>query len=306
MKVLVLGGNQFLGETISKKLIILGHEVYVLNRGTRENPKGTIFIKADRNNYEELKKTINNLKVDILIDISGYKPSQVENICKVMKGKIGHYIYISSASIYNNINSYPVKEEEEIGKNLIWGEYAENKFLSEKKVLEYSNDYNYTIFRPFYIYGIGNNLDRESYIFSRIENNLSIYLPNKGEEIIQFGYIDDLVEAIIFSFNNPKFYNEIFNISGDEAITFNKYVEICGKAMKKEVKIKYINLEMTGLKARNWFPFRDTHLFGNINKLKATGFENKYTLLEGLIKTYKYLKENKLLLYPKLNDIERK
>lgn len=303
MKILVLGGNQFLGKALCKKLLELGHRVYALNRGTRENPLGVIHLKADRNNTEELKKVVSN--IDIVIDISGYEPKQVEIFYKVMKENFKQYIYISSASIYNNVQSYPINEDEVIGKNEIWGVYAENKYLSEMKIKELFKKTFYIIFRPFYIYGIGNNLNRENYIFSRIENNLPIYLPNKGEEIVQFGYVDDLVNAIIYSFNNKEFYNNIFNISGNEAVTFNQYVKICGKVAKKDVKIKYVNLEIKKLKARDWFPFRDVHLFGNINKVLATGFKNKYTLFEGLSLTYNYLKNNKLLEYPSLYNIEK-
>lgn len=305
MKVLLLGGNQFLGYAISQKLIDYNYDLYLLNRGNRDNLKGAKFIKSDRDSYNELKSSLEDLKVDIIIDVSGYKPLQIENICKVMKNKFKQYIYISSASIYNDIKSFPIKENEKTGKNKIWGEYAENKFLSEQKILEYSSEYYYTIFRPFYIYGVGNNLDRESYIFSRLKNNLPIYLPNKGEEIIQFGYIDDLVEAVLYSINNPKFYNNIFNIGGEEAVTFNNYVKTCAEVMGKKADIKYVNLENAGLKARDWFPFRDVHLFGSIDKIKSVGFNNKYKLLDGLDKTYKHLEENELLSYPQLHEVEK-
>lgn len=305
MKILLLGGNQFLGRAISKKLIDLDYDLYLLNRGNRDNPKGAKFIKADRDNYNELNSSLKDLNVDVIIDISGYKPLQIENIYKVMKDKFKQYVYISSASIYNNMKNSPVKEDEQTGKNKVWGEYAENKYLSEQKILESSLNCYYTIFRPFYIYGIGNNLDRESYIFSRLKNNLPIYLPNNGEEIVQFGYIDDLVEAVVYSINNPKFYNNIFNISGEEMVTFNNYVKICAKIMNKKADIKYVNLVSTGLKARDWFPFRDVHLFGNIDKIKSTGFNNQYKLLDGLNKTYIYLEENKLLKYPQLHWIEQ-
>lgn len=306
MKILLLGGNQFLGRAISQKLIDLNYDIYLLNRGNRDNPKGAKFIKSDRDDYDELSLSLKDLTVDIIIDVSGYKPIQIENIYKVMRNKFRQYIYISSASIYNNIKTFPISENEQTGENQIWGEYAKNKYLSEQKILEYSSECFYTIFRPFYIYGIGNNLDRESYIFSRLKNNLPIYLPNKGEEIIQFGYIDDLVEAIVYSIDNPKFYNNIFNISGEEILTFNNYVKVCGEIMNKKVDIRYVNLEKTELKARDWFPFRDTHLFGDISKIKSTGYRNKYKLIDGLSETYKYLEENKLLSFPKLHWIEEK
>lgn len=163
----------------------------------------------------------------------------------------------------------------------------------------------YTIFRPFYIYGIGNNLDREQYIFSRIENKFPIYLPDDGENIIQFGYIDDLVDSIIYSFNNKKFYKEVFNISGDENISIKNFVDLCAKMMNKKVDIKYIQCNEK-IKARDWFPFRNTDLYGSIEKIKLTGFKNKYSLETGLEKTYMYLKNNKLLEKPNLNEIEKR
>ena len=152
MKILLLGGNQFLGRAISQKLIDLNYDLYLLNRGNRENPMGAKFIKSDRDNYYELDVALKDLSVDIIIDISGYTPLQIENIYKIMKNKFKQYIYISSASIYNNIQSFPIKETETTGQNPIWGEYAKNKFLSEQKILELFSECNYTIFRPFYIY----------------------------------------------------------------------------------------------------------------------------------------------------------
>lgn len=50
MKVLLLGGNQFLGRAISQKLIDLNCDLYLLNRGSRPNPEEAKFIKSDRNN----------------------------------------------------------------------------------------------------------------------------------------------------------------------------------------------------------------------------------------------------------------
>lgn len=179
--------------------------------------------------------------------------------------------------------------------------------MAERTLIENSKElgYKYTIFRPFYIYGIGNNLYREGYIFDRLINDLPIFLPNTGNEIIQFGYIDDLIKAVAFSMDHEKFYNEIFNISGDEAVTMNKYIEICGKVVEKVPVIKYVDLEMKKLKARDWFPFRDVHLFGDISKIKSTGFRNQVNLEEGLKKTYEDLLRRNFIKYPELYEVEK-
>ena len=304
-KILIMGGNQFVGKEIAKKFLEKNNTVYVLNRGTRKNIEGVFFFKADRNNYIEMENTLKDIEVEITVDVSAYTEEQVDILHKVMKNRFKQYILISSASVYNNIECTPVNEESQIGENLIWGDYAKNKYLAEKKTIENSNLYNfkYTIFRPFYIYGIGNNLDRENYFFSRIKYNLPIFIPSKNN-IIQFGYVEDLALAIESSIENSDFYNQIFNISGDEYVTMSEFAEICGKVMAKKVAIKYINTEENKIKARDWFPFREVNLFGDISKLENTGFRNTYSLIQGLEKTYKYNDENDLITKPILNKLE--
>lgn len=304
-KILIMGGNQFVGKEIVKKFLEKDYTIYILNRGTRKNIEEVIFFKVDRDNFIEMENILKNIDVDIIIDVSAYTEEQVDILHKVMKNRFKQYILISSASVYNNIESTPANEESQTGENLIWGDYAKNKYLAEKKTIENSKIYNfkYTIFRPFYIYGVGNNLDRENYFFSRIKYNLPIYIPSKNN-IIQFGYVEDLALAIESSIGNSDFYNQTFNISGDEYVTMSEFSEICGKVMNKKAIIKYINTEENKIKARDWFPFREVNLFGDISKLKNTGFRNTYSLIQGLEKTYKYNDENDLITKPILNKLE--
>ena len=304
-KILIMGGNQFVGKEIVKKFLEKDYTIYILNRGTRKNIEEVIFFKVDRDNFIEMENILKNIDVDIIIDVSAYTEEQVDILHKVMKNRFKQYILISSASVYNNIESTPANEESQTGENLIWGDYAKNKYLAEKKTIENSKIYNfkYTIFRPFYIYGVGNNVDRENYFFSRIKYNLPIYIPSKNN-IIQFGYVEDLALAIESSIGNSDFYNQTFNISGDEYVTMSEFSEICGKVMNKKAIIKYINTEENKIKARDWFPFREVNLFGDISKLENTGFRNTYSLIQGSAKTYKYNDENDLITKPILNKLE--
>lgn len=305
-KVLLMGGNQFLGKRLCEFLLDKGYKVYILNRGSRPNPKRAELLKCDRNIKEDLYNSLKDIAVDYIIDVSAYTKEQTSLIQEVMAGKYNQYILISSASVYNNMKNIPAKEADNTGANEVWGKYAEDKYLSEKITIKNAEKMNfrYTIFRPFYIYGPENNLDRESYIFARIENNMTISVPDKGEEIIQFGYVDDLCEAVSFSLGNSDFFNQIFNVSGNERITIKNYVELWSDICNKKSMIKYINLEKENLKARDWFPFRNKNLMGDISKIEKTGFKNKYSLEEGLKETYLYLKKNKKLEMPVLNDIE--
>ena len=300
-----MGGNQFVGKEIAKKFLEKNYIVYVLNRGIKKNITEAVFLKADRDNYVEMENVLEGIEVDIIIDVSAYIEKQVDILHKIMKKRFKQYILISSASVYNNMKSMPLNEGCQVGENLIWGDYAKNKYLAERRTIENSILYNfkYTIFRPFYIYGVGNNLDRENYFFSRLKYNLPIYVPSKNNTI-QFGYIEDLALAIESSIGNSDFYNQIFNVSGDEYVTMSEFSEICGKVISKKAIIKYINTEEKKIIAREWFPFREVNFFGDISKLENTGFRNSYSLIQGLEKTYQYNNENNLILKPVLHKIE--
>lgn len=305
-KILLMGGNQFLGKRLCEFLLDKGYTVYVLNRGNRPSPQRAELLRCDRNIKEDLHNSLKYITVDYIIDISAYTKEQTSLIQEVMVGKYSQYILISSASIYNNMKNIPAKETDAIGANEVWGKYAEDKYLSEEITIENAEKLNfkYTIFRPFYIYGPENNLDRESYMFARIENNIPVFVPDNGEEIIQFGYVDDLCEAVSCSLDNSDFFNQIFNISGNERVTIKDFIELCGNICNKKPMIQYINLEKENLKARDWFPFRNKNLIGDISKIEKTGFKNKYSLEEGLKETYLYLKKNNKLGIPALNNIE--
>lgn len=304
--ILVMGGNQFLGKAICEKLIKEKNKVYVINRGTRPNIDGVIFLKGDRNNEEELKNLTKALSVDIIIDVSGYLPSQVLTLQKVMKGKYYQYIFISSASVYENIDTFKLtKENNKTGGNINWGSYGKNKSLCEDILINNTDEKSkYTIFRPFYVYGVGNNLDRETYFFSRLKYNLPIFVPNDDKILLQFGYIDDLVLAIESSLFNKNYYNNIFNISGDEIISIVSFINICASIMKKEPNIRFIDLKKENISTRDFFPFRSINLFGDISKIQQLDFVNKTDLIKGLYKTYSYLEENELLNTPKRSLIE--
>lgn len=45
-KILLMGGNQFLGKRLCEFLLDKGYTVYILNRGNRINPDGAEFLKS--------------------------------------------------------------------------------------------------------------------------------------------------------------------------------------------------------------------------------------------------------------------
>ena len=96
MKILILGGNRFVGKHLSKELILKGNEVDVFNRsGT--GISNVNIIQGDRNNKEDLEK-IDFDKYDCIVDMCLFKLEQF----KLMKDLIPedvNYIFVSSGAV---------------------------------------------------------------------------------------------------------------------------------------------------------------------------------------------------------------
>ena len=304
-RILILGGNQFVGRSVAEALVSGGYEVYLLNRGSRPNPKGTIHLKGNRNNSQELEEVLKDHYFQGVVDISAYEAHQIEKSLEVLRGRYGKYILISSASIYQDDTSLPYRESSPTGANPIWGEYAENKFQCEEALQRLSHEYAapFTIFRPFYIYGPGNNLDRETYFINRILDDKPVFIPRRKTRI-HFGYIKDLAANIITALEESSFNNEIFNVAGRETATFEEFIGTVEKILGKKANVIKVDETSHGIKARDWFPFRAVDLYGNTSKLLHAGGKTEYSLERGIEETYEYLKDNSLLGEYQLNPLE--
>jgi 2'-hydroxyisoflavone reductase len=99
VKILVIGGTQFVGRHIVTTLLADGDDVTLFNRGST-NPG--LFPSAehrlgDRNNDLSALATG---AWDATIDTSAYIPRQVRSLAKILAGRGGRYVHISSVSAY--------------------------------------------------------------------------------------------------------------------------------------------------------------------------------------------------------------
>ncbi len=68
MKALFIGGTGTISMAISKRLIALGHELYLLNRGNRtaELPEGAISLVADINDEAKVRELTAGMMFDVM------------------------------------------------------------------------------------------------------------------------------------------------------------------------------------------------------------------------------------------------
>lgn len=108
MKVLVLGGNRFVGKRLVGLLKKGGHHVTLLNRSGEGECDS--LIKSNRNDLGFLKSEFKDRSFDWVYDFSCITPKDALNAISLLEGKVKKYIVISSQSVYDS--GKDLKEED--------------------------------------------------------------------------------------------------------------------------------------------------------------------------------------------------
>jgi 2'-hydroxyisoflavone reductase len=112
MKILVLGGTQFLGRHIVEALLAGGHRVSLFNRGLTPDPFSTQVerLRGDRDDGAAALAALAGQSWDVCVDVSGYTPRQVRASAEVLRDRVGRYVFVSAVSVYGDPDQRPVVE----------------------------------------------------------------------------------------------------------------------------------------------------------------------------------------------------
>jgi nucleoside-diphosphate-sugar epimerase len=127
-----------------------------------------------------------------------------------------------------------------------------------------------TCFRFLFILGPRNFADRESFVFSRLEAGRPILLPDGGQALNQFVYVDDVARALVAALECPDAAaSQAYNCTYSRAITnrgwVGGWVELCADALGVEAKIvsideKVLEVAMATVDLTNLvFPYPSEH-----------------------------------------------
>lgn len=98
MRILVLGGTVFLGRALARQALAAGHDVTCVARGTSGDPvDGARFVTADRSDPDGLRAVEGTF--DAVVDVAR-KPSHVRHAVAALAGRVGHFTFVSSGSVY--------------------------------------------------------------------------------------------------------------------------------------------------------------------------------------------------------------
>jgi 2'-hydroxyisoflavone reductase len=110
MRLLVLGGSGFVGRAVADEARVRGHRVTVLNRGRRPTPVGVTALVGDRLSPDGLD-VLGGATFDAVVDTWSADPAPVRAAALAVSGRVGHYTYVSSRSVYAGGGAPPLSED---------------------------------------------------------------------------------------------------------------------------------------------------------------------------------------------------
>lgn len=256
-RCIIFGGGGFIGSHLTEKLVEKNFSVIVFARGSKKDYEnldrviGKIdFIKGDFNNIKLISKVINpnDIVFDLIAssvpfssmqmpgeEINNHISSHFRLIQLACQKKAKKIIFFSSGGgVYGQKSKIPISEE---------------KFLQpvsphaiSKTTIEYFLNYFSKVYDiPYIIYRLSNpygsrQIPKKGFgviptLFSHILRNESPTLFDNGKLIRDFIYIDDVINAILASFNK-KTKHHVYNIGSGKGITIQALWEEIKKITK--------------------------------------------------------------------------
>ncbi len=252
MKILIIGGTGTISTEISKLTVKKGHELYLVNRGNHnsELPEGIHFINADINNEQQAREKLEGMTFDVVCDFIAFVKPQLERDYRLFKDKTKQFIFISSASAYNKpCADYSITEGTTLA-NKYWG-YSRNKIECEEYLLKLYREEGFpvTIVRPSHTYneksvpmGVHGNMGSWQ-VLKRMLDGKPVIVHGDGTSLWTLTDSRDFAVAFVGLFGNPHAVGEAFQITSDEAVTWNQIYKAVADALGVEYKPYYVASE---------------------------------------------------------------
>jgi nucleoside-diphosphate-sugar epimerase len=205
LRILILGGTGFTGPHQVRYAVSRGHKITVFNRGRRqaELPPEVEHLQGDRNGQLDALK---GKSWDVVIDNPTTLPKWVRDVGPILEDNAGHYIFISTISVYAPFKGpgadetspvLPYKGADAFAEARITGElYGPLKAISEQEAERWFPGKT-TVIRPGLIVGPGDESDRFTYWPVRIDRGGEILAPGDGSDPVQIIDARDLAEWTI-------------------------------------------------------------------------------------------------------------
>ena len=262
MKILIIGGTGTISSAITRQLAAAGHDLWLLNRGTRKSevPANVKQVIVDIDNTAAVLRQVGDQQWDAVCEFIGFVPEQVERDIRLFGNSTRQYVYISSASAYNKPAASHIITEGTTLANPHW-QYSRNKIACEERLMrEYrENGFPVTIVRPSHTYCERavpvsvHGLKGSWQVLKRMIQGKPVIIHGDGSSLWTLTWNDDFARGFIGLLGNPKAIGEAFQIMSDEQLTWTQVYQSVANALGVSLKPYYVSSHhLAAVAPREW------------------------------------------------------
>ena len=277
----MLGGTEFVGRATTEAALARGWDVSVFHRGRHEPPEGVTSLHGDRTADGGLH-ALEDGQWDAVVDTWSGAPSAVRDAARLLRGRVGRYVYISSRSVYRFPTPAGLAEDADVVDGSPDDgdvDYAATKRGGELAALDAFGD-RALLVRAGLILGPYENIGRLPWWLTRIADGGPVLAPGPRDAGLQYIDVRDLaawtLDAIEQGLDGP------YNLVGKPGhATMSELLEACVQATGSDADLVWTAPETileAGIEPWTdlpiWLPpgeTYDTMHCGNIDKALSAG-----------------------------------
>ena len=186
MRILVIGGVQFMGRRIVERLLERGHDVTVLHRrATHDLGPQVRNLQADRGDLPLVAQLLRRESFDAVFDLAydwekGTPATHVEAAARNCGDRLQRYVFVSSVAAYPP--GLGLRESDALVPDDVPDPYALHKASAERLLfgMHQASGFPVVTVRPPFVHGPRQPFYREQFFWDRMFDGRPIVLPDGG------------------------------------------------------------------------------------------------------------------------------
>ncbi|MFI1205540.1 NAD-dependent epimerase/dehydratase family protein [Streptomyces sp. NPDC020883] len=240
MRLLMLGGTEFVGRALVEAALARGWDVTVFHRGRHASPEGAAVRHGDRLAEGGLA-ALEDGEWDAVVDTWSAAPAAVRDTARLLAGRVGSYAYISSGSVY----AYPPGQRISETAPLVAGspdatdadDYAQAKRGGELAAVEAFGD-RALLVRAGLVLGPYENIGRLPWWLNRIARGGPVLAPGPRELPLQYIDVCDLAEWTLDAVRDGR--SGPYNLVSEPGhATMGELLESCARVTGSSAELRW-------------------------------------------------------------------
>jgi nucleoside-diphosphate-sugar epimerase len=317
MRVLVIGGTQFIGLAVVKRLVERGHEVAVFNRGKTpvELPDGVQHIRGDVKVLGESRSEFEAFRPDVVMHNLIFNEADAQSMLDVFTGIAKRAVMVSSMDVYQAFGRLHHFDEDTIDAQLPLDEtaplrrelfpyrqytqgdeqhfmYSYDKIPAEQLVLA-SETLPTTVLRLPMVYGENDGQHRlYSFIKPMLDGRPAIVMDElQANWRSMYGYVENVAEAIVLACEDDRAVRQVYNV-GDMTPSILQLGQMVAKAMDWQGGFVVLPADELPESLRADPVYRHQLVFSAAKIAHELGFQPRYSDQEGVNRAVEWEKVN--------------